>query len=265
MQLTTDESDSGRDAFQAFAQLINPQSSDNFVPGERSVTVTDFTLPEQAVHLADDDIALHVSPELCSKIWNGAYVNLAQLLRKESSPGRGSNLTVNEHGQIEIIPKATKQISTIREWTDAFLIYTYIIIKKYPSKAGELMQYMATIREAEGRNGSSFGWRTYDENFRLRQAVSPMPWGKIHVDLWLKTMSMSGSHVGFAKSTAAQASFQNNNPRPKNVCFEFNSVRGCRFTNCKYLHRCLICKGEHTQIKCNQKTPTGQFNPTFRR
>ena len=52
---------------------------------------------------------------------------------------------------------------------------------------------MANIREAESRSGSNDWWKIYDENFRLRQAVTPMPWGKIHADLWLKGMCLSAS------------------------------------------------------------------------
>ena len=211
-------------------------------------------MPSEAICLADDDIALHVPSELCIKIWKGEYVNLAQLLRRETRDrvsGRGSNVTITEQGTIELFPKFTKQISYIREWIDAFLIYTYIVAKKQPEKAGELIQYMATIREAESRSGSTDWLKTYDENFRLRQAVTPMPWGRIHADLWLKAMCLSAP----INQRVNQSTTNNTFSRGKNICYEYNSARGCRFPNCKYAHICLVCRGDHTQIKCSQKTP----------
>lgn len=240
VQLSTDEAEAGN----VFQQLLN---------ADDAITVnSDFFVAPSVVRCADDDIALHVSGEMCAKIWKGEFIHLAQLLRKEPSSGRGSNLTINESGQIEVMPKTTRQIYSIKEWTDAFLIFMYIYIKKFPSKAGELLQYIATIREAEGRGGASSGWKTYDENFRMRQAVAPMPWGKIHSDLWLKTVAcMSQPSVMAVKNTTVSS--QNTLGRPKNVCYDFNSPRGCRFANCKYAHKCLICKGDHNQSKCNNQ------------
>ena len=98
---------------------------------------------------------------------------------KDVSSSRGWNITLSEQGLLEVVPKSNRQITNIREWTDAFLVYIAIYIKKHPSKAGELLQYMATIREAEGRNSYSLAWKSYDQNFSFRQAVSPMSWAKI--------------------------------------------------------------------------------------
>ena len=242
--LSSDEPESGN----LFAAL-------NCMP---MVLQSNFTVPSKAICLADDDIALHVPSELCIKTWKGEYVNLAKLLRRElreRASGQGSKVTINEQGTLELLPKSTKQISNIHEWTDAFLIYMYIITKKKPGKARELIQYKATIREAESRSGSNDWWKIYDENFRLRQAVTPMPWGKIHVDLRLKAMCLSAPIT--QKAPVSQSTMINPstfNPE-KNICHECNSAKGCRFPNCKYAHICLVCRGGHAQTKCNQKIP----------
>ena len=189
--LSSDEPESGN----LFAAL-------NCMP---MVSQSNFTVPSEAIRLADDDIALHVPRELCIKIRKGEYVNLAQLLRREPrerASGQGSKVTINKQGTLELLPKSTKQISNICEWTDAFLIYMYIVTKKQPGKAGELIQYMATIREAESRSGSNDWWKIYDENFRLRQAVTPMPWGQIHADLWLKAVCLSAPVTQKARQPA---------------------------------------------------------------
>ena len=47
------------------------------------VSQSNFTMPSEAMCLADNDIALHVPSELCIKIWMGEYMNLAQLFRRE--------------------------------------------------------------------------------------------------------------------------------------------------------------------------------------
>ena len=216
-----------------------------------------FDLPQSILHCVDDDMSVHVSPELCAKIWRGEFINLALLLKKDVSSSKGSNITLNEQGLLEVVPKPNKQITNIREWTDAFLVYIAIYIKKHPSKAGELLQYMATIREAEGRNSSSLAWKSYDENFRFRQAVSPMSWAKINPDLWLKTMTVTLLQPNLSTKTGSYRQSMLN--QQKKVCFDFNSVRGCRFSNCRYAHKCIICKGDHNQIKCNQSSQNSNF------
>ena len=54
-------------------------------------------------------------------------------------------------------------------WTDAFLIDTSICLTIYVSRFQELLKYMQTIRLGAKRN-AGFGWKLYDEQFRLRKA-----------------------------------------------------------------------------------------------
>ena len=115
----------------------------------------DFALPPEAFKCADDSLTLHVANEIWQKIWSGDYINLAVLLKRSAETVHAPNLFVNEQGQIEMRAKQTKSVQNIREWTDAFLIFSAIIIKRHPEKANELLQYMALIREAEARCGGS--------------------------------------------------------------------------------------------------------------
>ena len=151
-------------------------------------TQSDFQMPD--VRCADDDIAMHVPQDICIKIWKNEYINLASLLKKnQKRRGEESgNLFINEHGQIQTRPKVLKEITNIREWTDAFSIFMTIYLKKYQDKVFELIQYLSTIREAESRC-QNLAWREYDAEFRTRQALKQEPWNKIYSDLWLKLMT----------------------------------------------------------------------------
>ena len=102
-------------------------------------TQSDFQMPD--VRCADDDIAMHVPQDICIKIWKNEYINLASLLKKnQKRRGEESgNLFINEHGQIQTRPKVLKEITNIREWTDAFLIFMTIYLKKYQDKVFEVV------------------------------------------------------------------------------------------------------------------------------
>ena len=107
---------------------------------------------------------------------------------------------------------------------------------------------MSLIREAESRSKGSFAWRTYDENFRMRQAIRPESWAKINPDLWLRSMTLP------ALSQPTSTSQMNMNPQPAKQrvrpCFDYNSVKGCSFRQCKYDHMCMACRGAHAQTNC---------------
>ena len=92
-------------------------------------TQLDFQMPD--VRCADDDITMHVPQDICMKIWKNEYINLASLLKKnQKRRGEESgNLFINEHGQIQTRPKVLKEITNIREWTYAFLIFMAIYLK----------------------------------------------------------------------------------------------------------------------------------------
>ena len=73
-------------------------------------------------------------------------------------------------------------------WTDAFLIDTSICLTIHVSRFQELLKYMQTIRLGAKRN-TGFGWKLYDEQFRLRKAQEPVSsWAIIDTELWLLYM-----------------------------------------------------------------------------
>ena len=114
-----------------------------------------------------------------------SIINIALLLKGNvelQDLCSGGILHITDKGQLESRPRITKdKVPTIDKWTDAFLIFSSIYLKKYPNKTQELLQYMSIIREAANR--SSLSWRIYDEQFRLRQATNVQPWGRLNSDL----------------------------------------------------------------------------------
>ena len=89
--------------------------------------VSEFKIPDNALICADDDLTMHVSRDNVQKIWAGNYINLAILLKKgtETSP-----ICIDEiSSTTEVTPKPARVVQNIREWTNAFLIFSPILIK----------------------------------------------------------------------------------------------------------------------------------------
>ena len=203
----------------------------------------------QCLRLADDDISAHVPTSIKQKICRGEFVNLAILLKgaaKLLDFCKGSLFKLNSDGLIEMTPKECKdRISSIKHWTDAFIIYSSIYLSNHSDKIYEMLHYMFNIREFARRQGS-LAWRNYDEQFRLRQATYPAPWSKINNDLWWRCMQVR--------------SIAQSNPAPlRYTCNEFNKGN-CTWPNCKFAHRCTTCSGSHAQVSCFSQTQVSPLN-----
>ena len=56
-----------------------------------------------------------------------------------------------------------------------FYYFCNLYNQRHPGRVSELVQYMFVIRDA-ARKFPGMGWRNYDEQFRLRQAISYQNW-----------------------------------------------------------------------------------------
>ena len=220
----------------------------------------DFDLPTSAYHCADDSMTVHVPKDLIQKVWSGEFVNLSLLLRKGQEQSSASTFSLNERGEIEVKKRPSKAIDNIHDWTDAFLIFISIMIQKFPEMSADLLQYLSLIREAESRSHGSKAWLTYDERFRMRQALYPQSWAKINMDLWLRSMTWQASFQPSSTTTTPKSN-HTLQPISSGLCFKFNSAAGCSFRRCKYDHLCSACRGPHRQPDC----PRSNFGPSFQK
>lgn len=204
-----------------------------------------------------DEVSIHIPQIIKEKIWKNQYINLAMLLKGsvelEEICG-GGTLKVTDSGIIEKQPKYMKdKVPNIEKWTDAFIIFMSIYLEKQPQKIHELLQYMSVIREAAYKY-SGVAWRTYDEQYRIRQAIFLTSWAQINSDLWLRIMSNPSqasptqSQVSHSSTTITQTK--------KLHCHGFNQGY-CSWVPCKFNHCCSVCgQFSHGAWACRQQTST---------
>ena len=102
-------------------------------------------------------------------------------------PCRGRHCRYNYRS--EGVPR----ITLIEQWTSAFLVFASKYAEKHIVRVLEMFKYMDTVRTAARFGG--FGWRTYDAQFRLRQAREPTrSWAVIDSELWLMTATAPCTH-----------------------------------------------------------------------
>ncbi|KAH3851126.1 hypothetical protein DPMN_093607 [Dreissena polymorpha] len=122
-----------------------------------------------------------------------------------------------------------------------------------------MLQYMFVIREA-ARKQEGYQWRTYDEQFRLRQSSLFMPWSKMNSDMWLRCFS--GASQGTTKAV-----FKTRTKLLPPPCIDFNKGF-CKWKICKFPHVCSVCSpAQHGRWRCrvnNAGQSTSTFQSTFR-
>ncbi len=126
---------------------------------------------EHNIHIS---IGVVVDPKLKAKIWSKEFFNLELLL---SDPQESFSLTFTKDQvapQVRSSDKPTRKISSISQWTDAFLIYMAIYLEVHPAEATSMLKYMQTIRNmAQAFQG--WGWKSYDIDFRKFRAQHETP------------------------------------------------------------------------------------------
>lgn len=217
---------------------------------------------------AEDDITSHVPVQLREKIWKNEYINMALLLKGSTDLAEycygGSIYTDPITGQLQTKPIATKEkIKNIEQFTDAFMIFMSIYLKRFPTDAIAMLQYVKTLRMAAYTTPGN-GWINYDEQFRLRKAISPnMPWGELKSALWLTTVgNASYGNQNQNSSIVNHHTQQSQHHRINLPCFDFNSGR-CTWRNCKYLHVCALCKSSaHVEANCTNSQQSTSLGAT---
>jgi hypothetical protein len=121
------------------------------------------------------DIVVFVSQKMSNQIWNLEYIDLAHLLYTKivSNIDKPKKvLGFDEDGDILIERSKyskVKSITNIEEWSEGFLNYIKILLKRFPALANDLISYMSIIRSAIPDVPFKKMYK-YDQQFRLRMA-----------------------------------------------------------------------------------------------
>ena len=219
-----------------------------------------------------------VSPAVSAAIFNGNDINLATLLMPLSE--------LNQPRPMSSDPRLNRNL-TLPKFICAFNKYRNIMCEVW-NRRHELDKYEGIIVEIASKiEGTSF--YEYHRSFSARAAVLiqqqnvKVDWGvrdnglfcSLFVGQKANVCSLCGSvaHLSNFCPLLANQKLSNqqfprgNGPdrqsyiqgRPRvsighqEICYNFNSERGCSRPYCKFLHSCLFCKLQHARMACPTK------------
>lgn len=227
-----------------------------------------------------------ISPQIRSQITAGKDVNLASLLIPYYTPQ-------DDKEENKKPDKRLLRSLTIGEFIQAFGIYKNIMGQAYPQRRQELDLYERDIIDMATRYPGK-GFYEYHRQFSL-MAASHLKYNNILVDWSVRnntlfcnlfanskaqtcttcnsTLHLSGfcplngptgdKRYGDMDSYGRKRQFHDG----REICNNYNGVRGCQLPRCRNAHLCIECKGEHSKQNCsyskNSTAPhmTGAHNP----
>ena len=192
-----------------------------------------------------------------NKIFNSEYVDFSRLIpRDRISKDEDHRMElISRGGQTYFVPAIDRDhtnITSFSKWELAFRIFSNVYTRRFPSKAGELIQYNHIIYTAS----QTYVWDnvyTYDKEFRMHMSHYPQrSWGVILQQAWSMCLKDRLRHEEFNK---------NGNKHKKEACKRYNKGLCTAGRNCKYNHRCTVLScgkyGHGTHI-CRKRN--GVFN-----
>ena len=211
-------------------------------------------------------LASQVPKKIKQKIWSDEFVEMAELISDQSDQKLSvtfSQLDDNSPALAMTSHSKPKPILTFSQWQSAFNIFVAIYAERRASETPELMKYAETIREIASKFPGR-AWFFYDQQFRYARQGTQISWADMHMELYLKCISMHGVGQPAAfqghNSTAGNRKFQPSryaNQGPQNAfqvkvtfCYKFNGGKLCDAAACKHKHACIACAGPHPRVAC---------------
>ena len=231
------------------------QAHVNFLTGgqPQSIHSTIFAKPISV------PISSQISSRIKRKIWANKYVDFGSLLPSYSMQPKQQKFTLqlSNDSTFNLIPQAhTRKITSIAQWSSAFLRFVAVYTEKAPKEAPQLMKYGEIIRDLAYRR-PGLAWYYYDTQFRqLRESVA-YRWDMIYYDLWVPAATSLFQNFSRQRQQSNPAFQKQSSPFLRNCCWAYNRS-GCTRTECKFPHTCGICKGSHPAKDCKQPQITGR-------
>ena len=121
-----------------------------------------------------------------------------------------------------------------------------------PLEIPALLKYAEIVRDIASRKpGHSFLY--YDTQFRQARETIPLPWDRIHTELWVMACTAYQQPSVISNRpfrSATRPDFSKSKRFWENTCWPYNRQSGCRNQKCSQPHICGYCKGSHTAATC---------------
>ena len=198
---------------------------------------------------------------LRAKIISDQYVDLTSLLPRAQ---QGGFVQLSDSGTLQFNPMRPRAPGSFMEWLKLFCIYASTYVDTHPHYGSQLFSYIIRIATISQENPNSYLWRQYDEDFRrMRKHNTALPWHLTNTHI-LSQAAETIRDIARANArrqqrqqpqTSANKPVSHDNSTRSKWCFDYNDpTKHCQRRNCRYLHVCSKCSGNHPAPACKVQT-----------
>ena len=213
-----------------------------------------------------------IPAKVVERIQKWEFVDLASLLSNDQIPD--DVLAMVPSGQLLLVPPSDRQpkrkrtISDIHSWVQAFSIYAAVLSAADSTSKKEtvgLFAHMVTVLQlAKDLGGNQ--WMQYDKVYREWATAKEIKvWGELNLSIFGRclasqhryqppTVEKKVSRPGETRSTPYSRS---------QGCHLWNFEGKCTRSQCRFLHSCYFCGGNHRADNC--PSSPGQNTKAMRR
>ncbi|XP_063416232.1 uncharacterized protein LOC134697875 [Mytilus trossulus] len=134
-------------------------------------------------------IAAMVDPGIKHKIWQDKYIDLSVLLPQNCLPNakkNGLQFQVSRNSTLSLgSNKPRFYISSIEQWTTAFLRFMAIYSEKCPESTAYLAKHAEIVRDLASTQSSNNSWLTYDQQVRMDRQIRGVPWHSLNMEFYI--------------------------------------------------------------------------------
>ena len=238
-----------------------------------------FSLQVDTTGAISTPISAMVDTKLKQQIWKNKFVDLALLLPQNcvaNSRKKGLQFQLVANSTLAVVPNKPKySIFTIEFWTTAFIRYMAIYAEKFPEAIPHLAKHAEVVRDLASLQNNN-AWSVYDQQVRMDRQVRNIPWSTFNMEFYIMATRARDSN-NFGGHNQGQRPFRQplrpyfrggrQNSRgmgrsvrgadftrlPRGYCWGFNRDGFCRTPNCKFIHKCSKCGGEHPSVSCSKQ------------
>ena len=221
---------------------------------------------------------LPVPDKLAQKIVRLEYVEMRELMPetwlKEDEEARNT---------LSWPKRRAAPVTDILQWLTCYAAMVGVLSKAYPSMVPEFMSYQATIIKC-ARDFDGLAWAQYDRAYRRQIAqTKELRWSRLNPTLYslcfagkarrhiVCSFCLSDNHSSDQcpeNPSVLPAAFTSYHTQPgpaptptgapklEKLCNLFNAKEGprCNYRNCKFAHKCSVCRGAHARAYCRRST-----------
>ena len=205
----------------------------------------------QGAHFVHDDAPLgsSVSSDLRNKIIRNEYIVLDCLLPHLNTSALSFS-AFSTNGQLDkiMVSNQKTKIKDFGTWLEAFAIYASILVTVHPNETLGVLKHLDTVQRLYKQKAN---WIGYDIEFRKLRSVYNVPFIRYMHSLYDKAKDPLSLQSLPCPSPQSPPKGPTKPTAPKRYCFKYNGPQYCTLGNsCSYVHRCLLCDGQHPRVKC---------------